>query len=258
MKKHLKPLIFVATFVVAVIVFAVYSFFANSHNTIIWNISSFFPRQQHSQAKNGPQSVLDGNTIRIVKYGASFTFPGDWLEMKHAPDDHKKNLFVSWQDLNELTKIDHEINGSDSDEAEVISAVLPFDECVAHVGDKGWGNYMWNDLQGRVYITDISPDKITAGVENEGLSKAEKLFTSAKLMGLGENGPWGKITLDIIDFPPWSDFMLGERLDFYVRAFGKKTVVFVFLHSDRYEDEINLLLNSFDWQDESSNLLRRN
>jgi len=250
MKKYLTPMIFVAAFIVAVILFVIYSLFANSHNTLTWNISAFIPRQQHSQEKNGPQSVLEGNTVRIEKYRASFTFPEDWLETKRAPDDHKKNLFISSQDLDDLYKIDHEINGSDSDEAEVFSAVLPFDECVAHVGDKGWGNGLWNDLQGRVYITDISPDRIRATVGHEGLSKAEKLFTSAKLAEPEENGPWKKITLDIIDFPQWSDFMLGERLDFYVRAFGKKTVVFAFLHTDRYENEINLLLNSFDWPEE--------
>jgi hypothetical protein len=249
--KYLKPLIFIATFIAAVAVFLVYSFFSNSHNTVIWNVLSVFPRQQYSLEKNDPPSVLEGNTIMIVKYRASFSVPDDWLEMKQTPDDHKKNLFFSRQDLNELDKIDHEINGQDSDEAEVISAVLPFSECVAHVGDKGWGNYLWSDLRGRVYITDLSPDEITAAVENKGLSKAEKLFTSVKLMAPGKNGPWKKTSLDIIDFPQWSDFMLGERLDFYARTFDQKTVVFVFLHTDHYEDEINFLLNSFDWRDES-------
>ena len=45
--------------------------------------------------------------------------------------------------------------------------------------------------------------------------------------------------------------MLGERLDFYICAFGKKSVVFVFLHTDSYEDEISLLVASFKWQNEN-------
>ncbi len=248
MKKYLRPIIFIATFVTAGIVLALYSFFTNSHNTILWNIDSLLPLSQHSTEYDSPHAELDGKTVHIRPYDASFEIPDGWLTTKPAPDEHVKNLFLSWQDLNELGEIDHEMNGSDSDEAEVISSILPFDDCVAHVGDRGWGNFLWNDLQGRVYVTDLTPDLIAANIEKEGLNKATRLFTRASLLKPQDKGKWKALTMDIFDAPSWSDFMLGERLDFYVRAFDDKTVVFVFLHTDSYSDEISLLLTSFKWQ----------
>ena len=131
MKNYAKPFIFIATFVIACIVLGLYSFFANSHNTILWNINSLIPRSQHSAEKRSPYAELDGTTIRIRPYGASFEIPAGWLTTKPAPDKHVKNLFLSWQDLNELGEIDHETNGFDSDEAEVIYSVLPFEDCAA-------------------------------------------------------------------------------------------------------------------------------
>jgi hypothetical protein len=204
----------------------------------------------HSAEINSPYSVLEGTTIRIKPYGATFEIPNSWLTPKPAPDEHIKNLFLSWQELNEVNRIDGETNGFDEEEAQVINSVLPFENCAAHVGDRGWGNGLWNDLQGRVYITDLTPEEIATRVEKQGYDKASEIFERASVKS-GRHGNWEKRTLDILDAPSWSDFILGENLDFYYRSFENKTVVLVFLHTDRFEEEINLILDSFKWSNKT-------
>ena len=196
-------------------------------------------RTTHTAEKNSPYSVLEGTTVRIKPYDATFEIPESWLTPKPIPTP-AKNLHLSYEDLNELYWSD----GSDEEDAQVINSVLPFESCAAHVGDRGWGNYLWNDLQGRVYVIDLTPKEITTRIETQGLNKALSVFERASLKS--ENyGAWQKQTLDILDAP--THFMLNKDLDFYYRSFGNKTVVVVFLHADRFEKEITLILNSFKW-----------
>ena len=209
-------------------------------------ITYSYKQINHSVENNSPYSVLEGTTVRIKPYNATFEIPEGWLTPKPAPDEHIKNLFLSWQELNEVNRIDGEANGFDKEEAQVINSVLPFENCAAHVGDRGWGNGLWNDLQGRVYVTDLTPEEIAARVEKQGLDKASKVFERASVKS-GNHENWEKRTLDILDAPSWSDFIHGKNLDFYYRSFGNKTVVVVFLHTDKFEKEINLILDSFKW-----------
>ena len=179
-------------------------------------------------------------------YNATFEIPESWLTPKPAPDNHIKNLFLNWQDLNELNLIDGEENGFDEESAQVINSVLPFENCAAHVGDKGWGNGLWNDLQGRIYVTDLTPDEITARVEKQGLGKAAEVFERASVK-FGGHGRWEKKTLNVLDAPSWGDFISIKNLEFYYRSFDNKTVVIVFLRADKFEKEIDLILDSFKW-----------
>lgn len=206
------------------------------------------PRIIHSSQNNSPYSVLEENTIRIHPYGASFKIPRAWLEPTPSPpiEAHSKNIFLSWDDLNEVEGIDREPHGSDSESADVINAVLPFADCVAHVGDRGWGNYFWPDLQSRVYITSLSPEQIRLRLNSSGLRTAHEDFESVSLSSTSFEG-WEKHTFDIIDAPEWSDFILGKRIDFYMKQINDRSVVFVFVHTDPFQDETSMLLNSFEW-----------
>lgn len=122
------------------------------------------------------------------------------------------------------------------------------EDCAAHFGDRGWGNYLWNDLQGRVYVVDSTPEEIAARIERQGLSKALNVFEGASLTS--ENyGAWQKRTLNITDAP--THFILMKNLDFYYRSFGNKTIVFVFLHAGGFDKTINGILNSFKWSNET-------
>src|SRR4051794_37570627 len=97
----------------------------------------------HTAEKNSPYASLDGNLIRVEPYHASFEIPRAWLTPRPIPTP-SKNLHLSYQDLNDLYWCDE----SDAEEAQVINSVLSFQDCAVHFGDKGWGNYIWNDLQG--------------------------------------------------------------------------------------------------------------
>jgi len=152
-------------------------------------------RATHSAENNSPYSVLEGTTVRIKPYDATFEIPESWLTPKPVPTP-AKNLHLSYEDLNELYWND----GSDEEDAQVINSVLSFENCAAHVGDRGWGNYLWNDLQGRVYVVDLTPEEITARIEKRGLNKALNVYEGASLTS--ENyGVWQKQTLKITDAP---------------------------------------------------------
>lgn len=203
------------------------------------------PEFIHSADSNSPYSTLEGTRITIQPYGAVFDIPVDWLTLKPAPDEHVKNLFLSWTDLNEVNRIDREPYGFDSEDADVINSVLPFKDCVAHVGDRGWGNGLWNDLQARIYVTDLTHVELRNRIETDGLNIAKKNFEKASL-DLGRFKKWDKFTIKILDAP--THFILNKRLDFYVSQIREKTIVFVFLHSDPFQKEIEQLLDSFIWQ----------
>jgi hypothetical protein len=195
----------------------------------------------HSAENNSPYSVLEGTTVRIKPYNATFEIPESWLTPNPFPPP-EKNLYLSYQDLNELYWND----GNDEQEAQVINSVLSIQDCAIHFGDKGWGNHFWNDLQGRVYLTDLRPEEVATRVEKQGLERAVKVFEGASVIS-GNHGKWNKRTLDIFDAPSWSDFALGKNLDFFYCAFGNKTVVIFFLNTETFDQEINLVLDSFKW-----------
>ena len=193
----------------------------------------------HSSESNSPYSVLEGKTVRLKPYDATFDIPESWLTPNTVPTP-AKNLHVSWQDLNELYWND----GRDAEDAQVINSVLSFEDCAAHVGDRGWGNYLWNDLQGRAYVVNLTPEEIAARIETRGLDKALSVFEGASLAS-ENHGAWQKLTLNIMDAP--THFILMKDLDFYYRSFGNKTVVFVFLHAGGFDETIDGILNSFKW-----------
>lgn len=196
----------------------------------------------HSSEKKSPYSILEGRTIRVKPYDATFDIPEDWLNPQPIAGEPTRNLYLSWEDLNYLYRND----GGDEEEAQVINSVISFSDCAAHIGSQGWGNFRWNDLQGRVYITDLASKEVAARVERDGLAQAATVFEHASIVS-GTHEAWQRRTIDILDAPKWSDFSLGKRLDFYYRSFGDKTVVFVFLHVDGFDETIDGILNSFKW-----------
>lgn len=200
-------------------------------------------RLTHSSENDSPYSLLEGRTVRLKPFDATFEIPESWLTPKPVPTP-AKNLHLSRQDLNELYWND----GGDAEDARVINSVLSFEDCAAHVGDRGWGNYLWNDLQGRVYVVGLTPEALATRIETRGLGKALSVFEGASLTS-ESRGAWQKLTLRITDAP--THFILMKNLDFYYRSFGNKTVVFVFLHAGGFDENIDGILNSFEWSNEA-------
>lgn len=198
--------------------------------------STVNPIPYHSIENGSPYSVIDKNKITIKPFDDSFEIPEKWLEYTR-----EKNIFL---DCNELNNVKTEYGGGfDYEDNQVINASIPFKDCAAHFGDKGWDNHLWNDLQGRVYMTDLTVSEISERIEKQGLNKAKNVFEKASVESK-KYGDWYYKSLDVLDAP--THFILSKEICFYYRSNKNKTVVFSFIHADRYKDEIDLILDSFD------------
>lgn len=199
----------------------------------------------HSAENNSPYSVLEGTTVKIKPYDATFEIPESWITYKPYSSEPKKNLYLSWQDLNELERFDfNHLLGFDKEDAQVMRSALPFENCAAHIGSKSWGNGNTNDLQARVFVVDSNSQEITEKIKNQGLDKAQSVFDRAELAS--ENyGTWEKQKMSV--FEAEGHTLLYKDISFYYRSFGSKTVVFVFVHQWGYDDTIKQILDSFKW-----------
>ena len=196
------------------------------------------PKFKHSVENGSPFSTIDKNKITIKPFNASFDIPEKWLEYTR-----EKNIYLN---CSELEKIDFEYGiNFDEEDGQVMDAVIPFENCAANFGDKGWGNGNWNDIQGRVYVTNLTLNEVGEKIEKNGFNKASSVFEKASVKN-SEYNDWQHKSLEVLDAP--THFMLFKEICFYYRAFDDKTVVFTFLHADKYESEINLILSSFKWQ----------
>jgi hypothetical protein len=218
----------------------------------VWDtVKTSFPTQVntpkqivHSAENNSPYSVLEGTTVRIKPYDATFEIPETWVTYKPVSHEPPKNLYLSWQDLNELNQFDFNNGFSDEDDAQVMRFVFPFENCVAHVGSRSWGNGLANDLQVRVFVIDSNFQEITEKIKNQGLSKAQVVFNRAKLVSESYR-IWEKQKMSV--FKIEGHTLLYKDIDFYYRSSGNKTIVFVFMHGEGWDETIKQILDSFKW-----------
>jgi len=127
-------------------------------------------------------------------------------------------------DLNELNWI----SGGDSENAQVINPILPLNHCAAHFGDRGWGNYFWNDLQGRVYVVDLTPEEVATAIKTDGLQESLSVFEAASLS--------------------WENQGVWQKLD---DTYNRRTWRFYF------DEELGFLLPTCRWQNRSIRFLTR-
>jgi hypothetical protein len=206
------------------------------------------PKSKHSVENGSPFSTIDKNKITIKPFNASFDIPEKWLEYTR-----EKNIFLN---CSEIEKINFEYGiNFDEESGQVLDAVIPFENCAANFGDKGWGNANWNDIQGRVYVTNLTSNEVGEKIEKNGFNKASNVFEKASVKS-SKYSDWQHKSLDVLDAP--THFMLFKEICFYYRAFDDKTVVFTFLHADKYENEINLILSSFKWQTKDNKPSQKN
>jgi hypothetical protein len=218
------------------LVIAILTFCIGTAGSYVWTWTSW--QIQPAADIERPHAVLHGTTVRILPFGATFKIPESWIKPNPLIAG-ERNLYLSGRDLIDLPWN----NGGDSEDAQVMDAVLPLAQCAAHFGDRGWGNYFWGDLQGRVYVADLTPTEIAEAIETGGLQEARSVFANAELTS-ENHGVWQKLTLTVDDAT--ADFILVKQLDFYYRPAAGKTVVFVFLHADCYGPTIRQILDSFD------------
>lgn len=198
---------------------------------------------QHSAERGSPTASLVGNKVTVEPYGATFEFPLAWLseEEKHRnPVGYRENLYISWKELDQM----HVINGDNAADAQIMNAILPFELCAVHVGSKGWGNYLTNDLYARMYVLDGSVNDFEKLLETRGLQRAQAVYKTAKLKTV-QNQHWRGRVMSV--FKAEGHTLLFKDLSFYYQGFENKTVVFVFIHQSGWEEAMSGILNSFTW-----------
>lgn len=200
---------------------------------------SITPKSIHSIENGSPYSTIEGNKITIKSYNASFEIPKEWLEYTR-----EKNIFLNCGELEKI-KPEYGIN-FDEEDGQVMEAVIPFKDCAAHIGDKGWHNGFADDIQGRVYITDFTLAEVSKRIEKNGLWKSSSVFEDASVTNEESFGDWEHKKLKVLDAPTHT--LWFKEICFYYRSFGNQTVVFTFVHSRKFEKEIDLILNSFKWK----------
>ena len=228
-----------AFFVGAIIVY--FSIWDSIRNSVSEQIASF-SQPIHSAENNSPYSILEGTIVRIKPYDATFEVPESWTNYKPISIEPPKNLYLSWQDLNELERFDfNHPYGFDKEDAQVMRSVLPFEGCAAHVGSKSWGNGLANDLQTRVFVVDSSSQEFIEKIKNQGLSKAQSVFDEVKLVSENYRA-WEKQKMSVLKAEGHT--LLYKDITFYHRSFDNKIVVFIFMGSG-WDETIKNILDSF-------------
>lgn len=164
---------------------------------------------------------------------ASLTFdiPESWTKQIY-----KKSLFLSWDDLNEVNK--PAIPDFKREESAVLDAVVDFNNCAVHAGEKGWNVGVVSD-QLRLYLSNEKAKTILERVEKYGLAVAKESFDEAKISRKPFAG-WENRSIRYVDASTHA--ILISDIAFYVRTQNDLTLVFVFL-SNR-EDLVHATLNS--------------
>jgi len=183
------------------------------------------------------ESVVEGQTVTIQPYGATFELPGSWVGPTFG-----KNLFLS-QD--ELRSIGQPKRGQFIwEESAVMNSVLPFDDIAVHAGEKGWDSGVISN-QVRVYVVNATPQEIGKTIEQSGSRTAAAVFDKA-IYTAGKSGEWNHSTINYLQ--TGGDTFMFRDIDFYYQTFGGKTVVFVFIHAVGGTEFIQPILNSFRWK----------
>jgi len=178
-----------------------------------------------------------------MPHGASFEIPTEWLSedaRTKNPVGPRENLYISWEQLDQLPKI----NGDNAPDAAIMDSVLPFELCAVHVGSKGWGNYLTSDLQARIYVIDQNPIGLRDSLEKQALARARSVYKTAGLK-TKQHGAWEGRVMSV--FEAEGHTLLFKDIDFYYRAFDEKTVVFIFVHQSGWDKTIEHMLDSFRW-----------
>jgi hypothetical protein len=199
------------------------------------------PSQEAPETERG--STRQGTTITAPTYGLRFEIPAAWVRWHDENGDEHPNLHLTPVELDAVK----ETTGDwDQEFAQVVNAILPFEQCVAHVGGDGWGprGVSFSDLQVRAYVLGLTPDEIEARSRLQGAAVVES-FTGMPTVPQHEHvGAWRRTVLKYRRM--YGDYGAVAIVDLRPRRFGDRTVAFAFMYTDHtsHDDEIQALLDS--------------
>jgi hypothetical protein len=174
--------------------------------------------------------------------GVEFQLPDKWLDWFREFGD---NIHLTHSELESVARGEGEW---DAGYASVCNAVLPFERCVAHVGDSGWGasGVSYVGLQMRVYQVPYSPGDTLRRVKEVGAADIKRFSgTEPEIETIHRAHGWSTSALR---YPNWcGDYGGIANVDFRVADFDGQTVIVVFMYTSqsRLLDTRDIILKSF-------------
>lgn len=187
-------------------------------------------------------SIRRGTHIEAVDERLEFDVPREWVTWSEEHPSHP-NLHLTAAELDRVELTEGEW---DREFALVVNAVLPFEQCVAHVGSEGWGPHgmSYADLQVRAYVLTTSPEVVAERARARGFAVAERLAEARPELSHWRSGEWIRI---LISYPLfYVDYGATALVDIRSRRLDDRTVAFAFMYTDhaRHDVEIEQLLDS--------------
>lgn len=206
------------------------------------------PAQQGSISQTRQGSVRQGTTIAAVGYRLRFNIPAAWVRWYEENETHP-NLHLTPAQLDIVKETEGEW---DREFALVVNAMLPFDQCIAHVGGDGWGprGISYADLQVRVYVLTATPEEIEERAFSQGSVVVASLTGTPVVPKQEQVGAWRRIVFKY--FRTYADYGATAIVDLRLRLMSHSTVAFAFMYTDHTEHdaEIEEMLNSVIFTDE--------
>ena len=209
---------------------------------IIWTLLVCTAQGQTSSSPDD-RATRSGQTITLHPSKAKFTVPAEWISWYGR---FHNNLHLTAQQLESVRVATGEW---DTEYATVINSVLPFQDCVAHVGGEGWGKDggSFGDVQLRVYVTPLSEEQVKVSISAQGLSAAQKFSSQTLLLPTLDLDSWHRTSLKYELF--YNDYGGTARVDFFTNTYEGQTFVLVFMYCDTNRfgalDEVASILRSF-------------
>ena len=188
-----------------------------------------------------PAASLEGRTVTISPYGATFEVPQTWVNWHSR---FKNNIHLSREELDAVRTADGEW---DTEYAQVVNAMLPFDACILHAGGSGWGREgtSYVDVQMRVYLVGMTPDQVVERVVTAGDKEASKIAKTTVQRRADFDG-WQRATLS---YPlKYEDYGGTAGIDVFAKSLDNRTAVLVFMYladSEPGQKEVEGIVQSF-------------
>lgn len=197
---------------------------------------------QAPQPRTPRGSIRRDTTIEVVGQGWRFRVPAQWVRWLDE-NETRPNMHLTPVELDSVKDAEGEW---DREFALVVNAMLPFDQCVAHVGSEGWGlrGISYADLQVRVYVLTATPEAIEERARVQGAAAITSLTGSLAVPQQELSGSWRRMILRY--FLMYSDYGATSIVDLRLKQAGDRVIAFAFMYTDhsKPDAEIEAILDS--------------
>lgn len=188
-----------------------------------------YEKETSGQKRKG--SMREGTTIKAIESGLQFQVPGYWVKW-YEENENYPNFHLAPSELDEVENAEGEW---DKEFAMVVNSILPFNQCVAHVGREGWGSLgrSYIDLQVRAYVLTLTPEEIEKNAVSKGAKTVEGLTGKPVRPELEKVEGWNRI---LFSYPRlYVDYSANAFVDLRVKQIKGQMIAFAFMYTDQYK-----------------------